>query len=495
MSHVLSVENINKRFAGVNALIDVNFDLLSGEIHAVVGENGAGKSTLMNVIMGLVKPDSGEIFVNGNNVKVNSPLEAHTLGIGLVPQELNLVPLISVAENIFLGREQRVGKTFHINNKKMQAEAKQLMESIGVTIDVKSQVLNLSVAYQQLVQIARALALGIEILILDEPTASLTAQERNSLFSVLQNLKNDGMAIIFISHRMEEIEMIADRVSIMRDGKLLKTAEMKDISVDEIIRHMVGREVVKERVERESSCSSDVLLKVDKLTRSGEFSDISFELKQGEILGFAGLVGAGRTELVRSIYGVTKPNSGDIYWKGEKIQISSTDNAIKLGMGYVPEERRRFGIFPLLSVSDNITMPILNTLRKGVAIAKKKQLAVTEDSISKMSIRTPSPNQEIRYLSGGNQQKVIIARWLAKNVQLLILDEPTRGIDVNAKSEIGKIIRELADKGLSIIFISSELEEVISIADRIMVMHEGVFKGFVLPQETSQEDIMKRALS
>jgi len=495
MNHVLSVENINKRFAGVNALIDVNFDLLSGEIHAVVGENGAGKSTLMNVIMGLVKPDSGDIFVNGNNVKVNSPLEAHTLGIGLVPQELNLIPLISVAENIFLGREQRVGKTFHINNKKMQAEAKQLMESIGVTIDVKSQVLNLSVAYQQLVQIARALALGIKILILDEPTASLTAQERNSLFGVLQNLKNDGMAIIFISHRMEEIEMISDRVSIMRDGNLLKTAEMKDISIDEIIRHMVGREVVKVRDERKTSCSSDVLLKVDKLTRSGEFTDISFELKQGEILGFAGLVGAGRTELVRSIYGVTRPNSGDIYWKGEKIHVSSTENAIKLGMGYVPEERRRFGIFPLMSVSDNITVSILDTLRKGVAIAKKKQLAVTESSISKMSIRTPSPNQEIRYLSGGNQQKVIIARWLAKNVQLLILDEPTRGIDVNAKSEIGKIIRELADKGLSIIFISSELEEVISIADRIMVMHEGVFKGFVLPQETSQEDIMKIALS
>jgi len=495
MDFVLSVENMNKRFAGVTALKDVSFNLRSGEIHAVVGENGAGKSTLMNVIMGLVKPDSGVIFVNGKNVKVSSPLEARALGIGLVPQELNLVPLISVAENIFLGREQRVGKTFHINNKKMQTEAKHLMESIGVSIDVKSKVLNLSVAYQQLVQIARALAFGINILILDEPTASLTVQERDSLFKVLHNLKDNGMAIIFISHRMEEIEMISDRVSIMRDGSLLKTTDMKDISIDEIIKNMVGREVVNIRVERESSYSSDVLLKVDKLSRVGEFRDISFELRKGEILGFAGLVGAGRTELVRAIYGVTKPSGGVIYWKGTKLNTSSTDNAIRLGMGYVPEERRRFGIFPFMSVNDNLTVPIMNMLKRGIAIARKKQLAVTESYISKMSIRTPSPNQEIRNLSGGNQQKVIIARWLAKNVQLLILDEPTRGIDVNAKSEIGKIIRDLADKGLSIIFISSELEEVISIADRIMIMHEGAIKGFVLPQETSQEDIMKIALS
>jgi len=494
VSQVLSVENVNKRFAGVHALIDVSFNLNQGEIHSVVGENGAGKSTLMNIITGLVKEDSGKILIDGKVKKINSPLEAHDLGIGLVPQELNLVPLLSVAENIFLGREQRVGKTLHIDSKKMYAEAKMKMESIGVSIDVKSKVMNLSVAYQQLVQIVRAMAFGVKILILDEPTASLTAQERDSLFKVLYNLRDNGMAIIFISHRMEEIEMISDRVSIMRDGRLLKTTDMKDITIDEIIKDMVGREVVNTRVEREASCGSEVLLKVDNLTRSGEFHDISFELKKGEILGLAGLVGAGRTELIRSIYGVTKPNSGDIYWRDKKINISSTSNAIRLGMGYVPEERRRFGIFPYMSVNDNITIPIMDRLRTGVAIAKKKQLAVTERFISQMSIRTPSPNQEIRFLSGGNQQKAIIARWLAKDVQLLILDEPTRGIDVNAKSEIGKMIRDMADKGLAIIFISSELEEVIAIADRIMVMHEGNLKGFVLSQETSQEDIMKIAL-
>jgi ribose transport system ATP-binding protein len=449
----------------------------------------------MKILGGIYAIDEGEFIVGGRKVEIVDVKDAQKYGISIIHQEIVLVSHMTIDENIFLGREQCVGKSFHINNKKMQAEAKQLMESIGVSIDVKSQVLNLSVAYQQLVQIARALAFGINILILDEPTASLTVQERDSLFRVLQNLQNDGMAIIYISHRMEEIEMISDRVSIMRDGNLLQTTDTKDISVDEIIKHMVGREVVNARVERESSCSDEVLLKVDKLTRAGEFRDISFELRKGEILGFAGLVGAGRTELVRAIYGVTKPNSGDLYWKGKKMQISSTDNAIRLGMGYVPEERRRFGIFPFMSVNDNLTAPILDKLKRGIAIAKKKQLAVTESYISKMGIRTPSPYQEIRNLSGGNQQKVIIARWLAKNVQLLILDEPTRGIDVNAKSEIGKIIRELADNGLSIIFISSELEEVISIADRIMVMHEGSIKGFVQPQEISQEDIMKIALS
>ncbi len=474
---------------------DVSFMLDRGEIHALVGENGAGKSTLVNVIMGLLQPDSGEIYLSEKKVVIDSPQTALSMGIGIVPQELNLIPQCSVAENIFLGMEKLKPGLPLIDWASVYHDAEIVLQKIGIKIDVRARVRNMSVAYQQIVQIARAIAFGAEILILDEPTACLTSQEADRLFEILDQFREEGKSIIFISHHMEEIEKISDRVSVMRDGSLIGTLNMQDTDIDEIIRLMVGREVEKKSKVRKTSSSDRCILKVDNLGRKNEFRNISFSIHEGEIFGIAGLVGAGRTELVRAIFGETRPTEGEIFWQGEKVSISSPHNAINLGIGYVPEERRKDGIFPGISVSENISMPILPNLVKWIGInhARKKELAIKY--INELRIKTPSPEKQIKLLSGGNQQKAILARWLAKKVKLLILDEPTRGIDVNAKGEIHELIRKLADDGLAVIIISSELEEVINLSDRIMVMHEGNAKGFLDTQDISQEEILKVALS
>jgi ABC-type sugar transport system ATPase subunit len=491
----LELKNISKSFPGVKALSDVNFTVEVGEIHALVGENGAGKSTLMNVIMGLLQPDSGDIYVGQKKVTIDSPLKALSYGIGIVPQELNLVPQLSVAENIFLGKEKRKKVFKNIDWKTTQEEAKKYLNYIGVELDVNSPVSELKSAYQQFVQIARALAFGANILILDEPTASLTVQEAQKLFKILFQLQNEGKSMIFISHHIEEIEQISTRISVMRDGHLISTVKNGEISTDEIINLMVGREFKQKIKNRKRIERDNCILEVKNLSRKNEFNNISFELNEGEILGIAGLVGSGRTELVRSIFGETTPDEGDIFWNGAKVKINSPKKAIQLGIGYVPEERKNSGIFPILSVRENVSMPLLKAIRKGISIDKKIEKELAAKYIDELKVKTSSAEKQIRLLSGGNQQKVILARWLAKNVKVLILDEPTRGIDINAKAEIHDLIHQLANEGLSVIVISSELEEVINLSDRIMVMHEGNQKGFFSAEETTQGELLKGALA
>ncbi len=497
MSHesVFMMKNISKSFPGVKALNEINFDLKAGEIHALVGENGAGKSTMVSTMMGLQQPDSGEIFMDGKKVSIDSPLTALSLGIGIVPQELNLAPNLSVAENIFLGMEQRKPGFPKIDWKATEQKAREFLEKIGVQLDVKAEVGTLRSAYQQFVQIARALAFGANILILDEPTAALTFQEAQKLFAILFQLKEEGKSIIFISHHMEEIEQISSRVSVMRDGNLITTMDMKNTNKDEIINLMVGREFKTQKKNRKKQLNKKSVLKVNNLGRDGEFQNISFTLHEGEILGIAGLVGSGRTELVRAIFGETVASRGEIYWNESRVKIKSPKKAIDLGMGYVPEERKKSGIFPITSIRENISMPLLPTMTKLTRINRKNEEALALKYIKELKVKTSSPEKHIRLLSGGNQQKVILARWLAKDIKVLILDEPTRGIDINAKAEIHDLIHRLADQGLAVIMISSELEEVINLSDRIMVMHQGKSKGFFEAENTTQEELLKVALN
>ncbi|MFC4600722.1 sugar ABC transporter ATP-binding protein [Cohnella hongkongensis] len=491
----LALRNINKSFPGIKVLHNVGFSLRKGEIHALIGENGAGKSTLMNIVMGLYQPDDGEIFIGQSKVSITSPIRALALGIGIVPQELNLVPHASVAENIFLGMAKLKPGFPRIHWRLMQREAAAVMKKIGADIDVNRKVGELSAAFQQLVQIGRALAFGAEILILDEPTASLTANEAEHLFSILYQLRNEGKSIIYISHHMEEIQRISDRVSVMRDGHLIATLHTAQTTVKEMIKLMIGGEMEEFKQSGNRKGNRKELLRVSGLTRKKEFRNIEFQLHVGEIFGITGLVGAGRTELANAIYGVTSPDEGELFWDGHKVRIGSPADAIRMGIGYVPEERRKLGIFPILSVSENITMPLFSSLMSWKGIDHNEEKKLTRQYIDDLRIRTSSADKPIKLLSGGNQQKAILARWLAKKVKLLILDEPTRGIDINAKREIYELIRKMADEGMSVLLISSEFEEVIQLSDRVMVMHQGEAKGLFDSDNLTKEHILRSALS
>lgn len=489
---VLKMTNISKSFPGVKALKNVSFELKKGEIHALIGENGAGKSTLMNVLMGIYRPEHGEIYVDGKESVITSPVNAVSLGIGMVPQELSLIPEATVAENLFLGNENK-NKFGLINWKETTNNAKKFIEQIGVPIDVNAYVKDLSVAYQQLVQIARTLAAGAHILIFDEPTASLTGSEVDLLFKVMRQLKNEGKSIIFISHHLEELKIITDRITIMRDGAVAHVDDSKNLEIDEIIKHMANKEArVSTKNARE--INKDIILSVKNLSREKQFSDVSFDVHRGEIFGIGGLVGSKRTELINTIYGMTKKSSGNIEFKGKLVDINSPQEAISLGMGYLPEERRKDGIFPILSVAENLTITTYKKLISILGINFKETQKITRDYIGKLNIKTPNDAALIKNLSGGNQQKVILSRWLALNVDLLILDEPTRGIDVNAKYEIYELIKSLASKGLTVIIVSSEHEELLTLTDRIMVMHEGKVMGFLNSAKACQEDILRVAL-
>jgi ABC-type sugar transport system ATPase subunit len=493
---VLEVKQISKRFPGVQALSDVSVSLYEGEVHAIIGENGAGKSTLMNIIFGLIQPDSGEIFRNGQKVTIHRPIDAQHIGIGIVPQELNLVPLLSVMENITLGMAPCKISGMILDWKRMETQAKQALEQIGEFIAPQAIVADLSTAQQQLVQIARALAFGAKILIFDEPTSSLTLQETENLFKVIKKFQRQGGSVFYISHRLEEILEIADRVTVLRDGWKVKELDAQATNLHEMVKYMVGREI--EEVQRSAvfaPTEKQVVLKVERLSRAGEFREITFELHAGEILGLAGLVGAGRTELVKCIYGDTTPDTGSLSIYSKRVFYQSPREAISDNLAYVPEERRKLGIFPLLDVRENITMPILSKLTRFLRIDRQRERAYVREYIQKLDIRTPHIYQQIQNLSGGNQQKAILARWLLTGCKILILDEPTRGIDVNAKAEIYNLLRNLVAQGIAIIFISSELQEVINIADRILIMHEGNLKGEVLARQTSQEEILRIALS
>ena len=492
-SYRLEVKNINKTFPGVKALVDVDFNIREGEVVSLVGENGAGKSTLINVISGQIIPDSGEIFFGGKKAHLTNPTDAIALGVGLVPQELNLVPYLSVAENIFLGSRHLGGLKIDWNQ--MNTEARNVLETLDVEMDVTSTVENMSVAEQQMVQIARALRMGADILILDEPTACLTINETEKLLGIVRKLKESGKSIIFVSHHLDEVIEISDRVSVMRDGVHIETLPKEELTEARLIKGMVGREVQATEILRREVSGDDIILKVENLTREGEFHNISFEVKKGEIFGIAGLVGAGRTELVSTIFGERKASSGQVWFEGEPLVVKGPDASIKKGIGFVPEERRKFSILPTMCIRENVSIANLGKIFKFPVIRRNIEDDMVDKYCGQVHVKMASPEGLLTKLSGGNQQKVVIARWLAVGCRLLIIDEPTRGIDVVAKDEIHKLIRQCADEGMTVLVVSSEHQELINLCNRILIMHEGEQKGIVDASEVTQEAILSYALA
>ncbi len=491
---VLKATSITKDFPGTRALEDVDFDVLEGEIHALVGENGAGKSTLMNILMGIYQANKGEISIRGKTVQIKSPGDALRYGVGLVPQELNLIPEVSVAENIFMGNEIKNGMGI-IDWVRMNEETEVLLAKLHIKdIHPEDMTKGLSAAFQQLISIARILASGSKIIILDEPTASLTNRETDNLFSIMKELRKEGCSFIFITHHLDEVLKISDRVTVLRDGHRVYECATEDITIEEMIYYMANRKVtLMEHIKRD--VPDEIMLKVNGYSRKNEFQDISFSVRKREIFGIAGLVGAGRTELINAIYGLTKKDAGTLELDGKLVEIKMPKDALKLGIGYVTEERRKLGIFAELPVNINMMMPSLKKFYKHRMIHYGQLDKSTEEYVKKLSIKTTSLDTLIKYLSGGNQQKVIIARWLEKQSRLLILDEPTRGIDVRSKGEIYQLIRRMADEGKTIIIISSETDELLSVCDRIMVMHEGNYKGIIEnPEEYDREGVLKMAL-
>lgn len=488
---IVLMEGIEKSFPGVHALKQCHFDLNIGEVHALVGENGAGKSTLMKILAGIYKKDAGEIFYKGKEIDFSSPKEAQDAGIGIIHQEINLIPHLTVAENIFIGKE--IMKGCFIDQNAINQETRKLLNSLNLRIAPETKVKDLTVAKQQMVEIAKALSYNSEVLIMDEPTAALTEDEIEELFGFIRDLKARNCAVVYISHRIEEIFVISDRVTVMRDGQYVATLNTSETNKDEIIKMMVGRAIY-EQPKTKSTVpeGAPVVLKVENLT-SKDVKGVSFELRKGEILGFAGLLGSGRTETARLIFGADPKISGDIYVNGQKVEINSPQDAVANGIGYLSEDRKRYGLALGLSVQENATLACLEDFVEKGFINSKKEEEVTKQYVEKLNIKTPSIKQLVMHLSGGNQQKVVIAKWLIKNCDILIFDEPTRGIDVGAKSEIYKLIIDLTKEGKSIIVISSELPEILRLSDRILVMCEGVNTGMQNIEEADQESIMKCA--
>jgi len=491
---ILDFREISKSFTGVRALDNVSFAVKRGEVHSIMGENGAGKSTLMKIAAGLLLQDSGQIYLNEQNIHIKNAHQALKLGIAMVPQELNLVPEMTVAENILLGIEPR-----HIlgivDRKELHRKASEALASLGMTVNTQQMIKKLSIAEQQIIQIARAIVFRCNILIMDEPTASLSEREKRALFELLRRLNQRRTTILYITHRIKEVFEISDRITVLRDGKLTGTRVCSETNEDEIIRLMVGRplrEFLRRREQRKRG--GEVVLEVHGLTRKNLFKDISFSLNRGEILGIAGLVGARRTETFNSLIGFPPPEKGEVFIEGRPVSIKSPLDAVRLGIGYLPEERRQHGIFPIMSVLHNMSIPFLKRLQCGTVISRKKEELAGTNLSQQLHIQTPSLNKQIAYLSGGNQQKVILARWLGSRSKILIMDEPTRGIDVGAKVEIHTLICNLADKGESIIMISSEIQELLAITDKILVMHEGSIVGSVDPESSTEEDILRIAM-
>lgn len=486
--YIIRMKGIIKDFPGTRALNHVDLEIKRGEVHALLGENGAGKSTLMNILLGVIKRDEGIIEYNDKDLQIKTPTEALCLGISMVPQELNLVPEASVAENIILGDIKRDNRR-PINWKQANIKAQQVMDELGLKLDVKKKVKDLSASFQQMVLIARSFAYNPKVLILDEPTAALTHEEAKLVFKMMRRLREKGTAIIFITHHLDEVMAIADRITILRDGNLVHVCDIDNITKDEIVSYMANRKVQRRKhVVRQ--VSDEVLMEVKNFSRGKEYRNISFEVHKGEILCFAGLIGAGRTELFNTIFGLNKPDTHDaeIYFEGQKVQIKGPRDAIRLGIGYLPEERRQMGIFPILNIQENMMMPSYNKYSSHGILSFGKLSKIANDFVEKIRIKTPSLKTHIENLSGGNQQKVIVARWIAQGAKLIIFDEPTRGIDVNAKDEIHNVITDLADSGVTIIVISSEMEEVLGLADRIIVMHEGIKKGELTNSDLLKED-------
>ena len=489
---LLKMEGIEKFFPGVHALKKCQFDLNKGEVHALVGENGAGKSTLVKVLTGIFVAEAGDINLENEVVKFKSPRQAQLAGISMVHQELNLMNHLTVAQNIFIGRES---SNLFLNEKSINEKAIELFKRLNIKLNPQAKVGDLSVSHQQMIEIAKAISYDAKIIIFDEPTATLTDVEIEELFKIMRELRTQGVGMIYISHRMDEIKQISNRVTVLRDGEYIGTKDSAQVQIDEIIHMMVGRVTYEEHKKiADIKDKKPVVLKVQNMS-SKDVKDVSFELYKGEILGFAGLIGAGRTELARLIFGADKKTSGEIYVNGEKVHIHNPHDAVTHGIGYLSEDRKRYGLALGMSVSNNIVIPNLDEYISGGIINEKKIEEVATDYVSKINIKTPSVNQLVKNLSGGNQQKVIIAKWLLKNSDILIFDEPTRGIDVGAKSEIYKIINKLVEQGKSIIFISSELPELLRMSDRVLVMCEGVHTATLDMDEIDQNTIMKHATS
>lgn len=486
--YIIRMQGIVKDFPGTRALNQVNLEIKRGEVHALLGENGAGKSTLMNILLGVLKRDEGTIEYDGKALQVRTPTEALRLGISMVPQELNLVPEASVAENIFLGDIKRDNRK-PINWKQVNERAGQVMDELGLKLDVTRQVKDLSASFQQMVLIARSFAYDPKVLILDEPTAALTNEEAKLVFEMMRRLREKGTAIIFITHHLNEVMAIADRITILRDGNLVHVCNIEDITKDEIVSYMANRKVER-RKHVARKVSDDVIMEVKNFSRGKEYRNISFQVHRGEILCFAGLIGAGRTELFNTIFGLNRPDSHDaeICFEGKKVQIKGPRDAIRLGIGYLPEERRQMGIFPILNITENMMMPSYRQYSSHGILRFGELAKVAGSYVDKIRVKTPSLETHIENLSGGNQQKVIVARWIAQGAKLIIFDEPTRGIDVNAKDEIHNVITDLADNGVTVIVISSEMEEVLGLADRIIIMHEGIKKGEVMNSDLLKEE-------
>lgn len=492
MEHPLLVmRNISKSFPGVRALDHLNFDLKSGEVHGILGENGAGKSTLIKVLGGIYHPEEGEILIDGKTAHITNVVEAKANGISIIHQELMLIPHMTVAENIFLTREPKT-KYGRIDVRRMRADAQALLEMLGTTIDAGAKVSTLSIAQQQQVEIAKALSLNARILVMDEPTSSLTEAEVSVLFSTIRRLRDQGVGIIYISHRMAELYEITNRITVIRDGKFIGTCVTAQTDIDTLISMMVGTKLESYYTFNERQYG-DVILDVRHIKRKNVLNDVSFTLREGEILGFGGIVGAGRSELMRSILGIDPMDSGEVYICGKKLEKLSPRNAEKARLVLVPENRKLEGLILNNSVAFNSTLAVLTEFISRFGLNKKKQRAIVEKYVDMLSIKTSSYDKNVGKLSGGNQQKVVIAKWLAANPRVLILDEPTRGIDVGAKADIYRIIDMLAQQGIGIIVISSELNEIINICDHIAVMYGGRINRILSRAEATQETILKYA--
>jgi rhamnose transport system ATP-binding protein len=484
------IRHISKSFGGVQALQDVHFEIFPGEVHALLGENGAGKSTLIKIITGVYQPDAGELFFAGSPIRFANTREAQAHGIAAIYQEPSLFPDLDIAENIMVGR-QPIGR-LGVDWKRMYQEASALLQRLGLSLDPRTKARELSVAQQQVVEIARALSIDAKVLIMDEPTSSLTQHEVEELFTIVRQLRASGTAIVFISHRLEELFALADRVTTLRDGAYVGTRAMADVTTDDLIRMMVGRSL-DELFPKQAVVAGKVVLEVAGLGVAGSFSDVSFELRRGEILGMAGLIGAGRTNVARALFGAEPATTGTIKLDGQVVTIKSPDAAMALGIGYVPEDRKEHGLVLAMSVADNITLPVISSFARGGWLDTTRERQAAAAGSKQLEVKMSSVEQPAGQLSGGNQQKVVLAKWLGTHPRVLILDEPTRGIDVGTKAAVHALMSSLAAQGMAILMISSELPEILGMSDRILVMREGRLTGHFTRAEATQEQLMAAA--
>lgn len=491
---LLEMENISKSFPGVKALQNVNLKAYGGEVMALLGENGAGKSTLMKILSGVYTKDEGKIFIEGKEVNVTGVKDAEALGVSIIHQELSLLQNLTIYENIFLGNEKYNGIFKKLDKKYMKEKSKELLARIGFTIDPSTMVSDLTVGEMQMIEIIKAVSKNSNIIIMDEPTTALTDVETEKLFEVIEKLRTQGIAVIYISHRMDEIFSICDRITVLRDGQYVGEAMVKDVDKDNLIAMMVGRKLEEQFPYRKEK-EGNVVLKVENLNYKNKVKNVSFEVKAGEIVGFAGLMGSGRTETAKTIFGEYKKTSGEVYINGEKVHINSPKDAITHGIAYLSEDRKKEGLVLKMTVGTNMTLSNLKKYENSLKrIDTKKELEEIKEYIEKLSVKTPSHTQIMKNLSGGNQQKAIIAKWVMLSPKLLIIDEPTKGIDVGAKKEIYEVLNELKKDGKAIIMISSDMAEILGVSDKVLVMNEGKVTGELSREEATQESIMKYAV-